>query len=150
MVSANKASQSASGSNSASSNSSMSATNSASSHNVDSASNSASSLVASLVTSKSDTSSSTAVKNSAVVKEVQGAVSLTNATATNIAVDGSTVTATNNYSVTLAGSAEQNAKALNIVNAAGGMVANGLNIAHSANMNAMPTLNQVNSISQVR
>jgi hypothetical protein len=90
------------------------------------------------------------VKNSAVVKDVQGAVSLDDATATNIAVDGSTINATNNYSVTLAGSAEQNAKALNIVNAAGGMVANGLNIAHSANMNAMPTLNQVNSISQVR
>jgi hypothetical protein len=78
------------------------------------------------------------------------AVSLDDATATNIAVDGSTMNATSNYSVTLAGSAEQNAKALNIVNAAGGMVANGLNIAHSSNMNAMPTLNQVNSISQVR
>ena len=49
----------------------------------------------------------------------------------------------------LAGSAEQNATALNIVNAAGGMVANGLNIAHSTNMNTMPTLNQVNNISQV-
>lgn len=127
----------------------MSAQNAASSHDVDSASNSATSTVASLVTSKSDSSSSTSVKNSAVVKDVQGAISLDNAAATNIAVDGSTVNSTNNYSVTLAGSAEQNAKALNIVNAAGGMVANGLNIAHSANMNAMPTLNQVNSISQV-
>jgi hypothetical protein len=128
----------------------MSAQNAASSHDVDSASNSATSLVASLVTSKSDSSSSTAVKNSAVVKNVQGAVGLDSATATNIAVDGSTVNATNNYSVTLAGSAEQNATALNIVNSAGGMIANGLNIAHSSNMNAMPTLNQVNSISQVR
>jgi hypothetical protein len=85
-----------------------------------------------------------------VVRDVQGAVNLGTATATNIAVDGSSVKTSTNYSVALAGSAEQNASALNIVNAAGGMIANGLNIAHSANMNAMPTLNQVNSISQVR
>jgi hypothetical protein len=102
------------------------------------------------VASKSDTSSNTTVKDTSVVRDVQGAVNLGTATATNIAVDGSSVTTSTNYSVALAGSAEQNASALNIVNSAGGMVANGLNIAHSANMNAMPTLNQVNSISQVR
>jgi hypothetical protein len=73
-----------------------------------------------------------------------------NASATNIAAASASVTTNTNYSVDLAGSAEQNASALNIVNSAGGMVVNGLNIAHSANMNAMPTLNQVNSISQVR
>jgi hypothetical protein len=65
-------------------------------------------------------------------------------------VDGSHITATNSYSVTLAGTAEENAKALNIVNAAGGMVANGVNIARTTNMNATPTLTQTNSISQVR
>jgi hypothetical protein len=85
-----------------------------------------------------------------MVDNIQGAINLGSATATNIAVDGSTVNSAENYSVSLAGSAEQNAKALNIVNAAGGMVSNGLNIAHSANMNAIPTLNQVNNISQVR
>jgi len=116
---------------------------------VSSVDDSASSTVASLVASKSDTSSSTSVKNTNVVKNVQGAVSLDNATANNIAVDGSTVNSSTNYSVTLAGSAEANATALNIVNSAGGMVANGLNIAHMSNMNAIPTLNQVNSISQV-
>jgi hypothetical protein len=102
------------------------------------------------VASKSDTSSNTTAKDTSVVRDVQGAVNLGTATATNIAVDGSSVKTSTNYSVALAGSAEQNASALNIVNAAGGMIANGLNIAHSANMNAMPTLNQVNSISQVR
>ncbi|HTF68578.1 MAG TPA: hypothetical protein VK638_38460, partial [Edaphobacter sp.] len=56
----------------------------------------------------------------------------------------------NNDSVALAGTAEQNATALNIVNSAGGMVSNGVNIAHSANMNAIPTLNQVNVTSQSR
>jgi len=108
------------------------------------------STVASLVASKSDTKSSTSVKNTSVVKDVQGAVSLDDATATNVAVDGSTISDTNNYSVTLAGSAEQNATGLNIVNAAGGMVANGLNIAHTTSLTSMPTLTQVNCISQTR
>ena len=85
-----------------------------------------------------------------MVKNVQGAVRFHSASAKNIAVDGSTVTDTNNYSVTLAGAAEQNATALNLVNAAGGMVANGLNIAHTTNLTTMPTLTQVNSISQIR
>jgi hypothetical protein len=44
----------------------------------------------------------------------------------------------------------QNATALNIVNAAGGLVANGVNIGRTTNMNSTPTLTQVNSISQVR
>ncbi|WP_433971079.1 hypothetical protein [Tunturiibacter lichenicola] len=74
---------------------------------------------------------------------------MADAAATNIAVDGSKINSTTDYSVTLAGSAEANAKALNIVNAAGGMVANGVNVAHSANMNAIPTLNQTNSITQL-
>lgn len=72
------------------------------------------------------------------------------ATATNIAAAGSSVSTTSNYSVELAGSAEQNASALNILNAAGGLVSNGINIAHSSNINAIPTLNQVNVISQSR
>jgi hypothetical protein len=64
-------------------------------------------------------------------------------------VDGSTVTTTNTYSVTLAGTAEQNAKGINLVNAAGSMVANGVNIARTTNMNSTPTLTQVNNISQI-
>jgi hypothetical protein len=72
------------------------------------------------------------------------------ATATNIAADGAKIKTNNNDSVALAGTAEQNATALNIVNSAGGMVSNGVNIAHSANMNAIPTLNQVNITSQSR
>jgi len=65
-------------------------------------------------------------------------------------VDGSTVTATNTYSVILAGTALQNAQAINIVNAAGGMVANGVNVARTSNMNSTPTLTQTNNISQTR
>jgi post-segregation antitoxin (ccd killing protein) len=68
----------------------------------------------------------------------------------NVAVDGSTVTATNNYSVNLSGSAMQNATAINIVNAAGGMVANGVNVARIANTGISPTLTQSNTVSQIR
>ena len=106
--------------------------------------------MASLSIDKADSKSDHSVKNTAVTKNVEGAVDIGSAAATNVAVDGSSVTASNTYAVTLAGSAQENAKALNIVNAAGGMVANGLNIAHTANMNAMPSLTQVNTISQSR
>jgi len=109
-----------------------------------------SSLAATLVASASDTKSYTAVKSKTVTHDIEGAVSFDDASAKNIAVDGSTINDTNNYSVALAGSAEQNATALNIVNAAGGMVANGLNIAHTTNITTTPTLSQVNVISQSR
>jgi hypothetical protein len=123
---------------------------SAFSHNINSSDTKSSSTVATLVASKSDSDSLTSVKNTSVIKNVQGAVTLDDAAATNIAVDGSTINTTTTYAVTLAGTAEENAKALNIVNAAGGLVANGLNIAHSTNINAIPTLTQTNSISQVK
>jgi hypothetical protein len=60
------------------------------------------------------------------------------------------VNATSNYSGTLAGSAEQNATVLNIVNAACGMVANGLNIASLVKHECNANPDQVNGISQVR
>jgi ATP-dependent protease ClpP protease subunit len=50
----------------------------------------------------------------------------------------------------LAGSAQANAQGLNIVNAAGGMVSNGVNVARTSNMNSAPIVTQVNTISQVR
>ena len=83
-----------------------------------------------------------------MIQDVEGATSIGPVTAENIAVDGSTLTATNNYSVDLSGSAEQNAKALDIVNAAGSMVSNGVNIARTTNISSSPVLNQVNTISQ--
>jgi ATP-dependent protease ClpP protease subunit len=117
---------------------------------VSASNNFATSTVASLTASKSDDSSLSTTSTTHVVRNVEGAVSFDSASAKNIAVDGSTINDTNNYSVSLAGSAEQNASALNIVNSAGGMVANGLNIAHTTNLTSMPTLTQVNNISQVR
>ena len=90
------------------------------------------------------------MKSYSKIYNVQGAVSFEDASAQNVAVDGSTVTATNNYSVSLAGSALANATAMNIVNAAGGMVANGINVARTSNMNSTPTLTQTNNITQHR
>jgi hypothetical protein len=89
------------------------------------------------------------VRNRHIVNNVEGAVSFDAASAQNIAVDGSTVMATNTSSVDLSGSALQNASAINLVNAAGSMVANGVNIARTSNMNSTPTLTQVNSITQM-
>ena len=108
------------------------------------------STTASLKTASSKSDSSRSVKSFHETANVEGAVSFDKASAQNIAVDGSTITATNTYSVILAGTAEQNATALNIVNAAGGMVANAVNVARTSNMNSTPTLTQSNSISQTR
>jgi hypothetical protein len=69
------------------------------------------------------------------------------ATANAIALDGSTATDTLEESVNLSGSAESNAHAINIVNAVGSLVANGVNVASSTNMNDL-TLAQVNVIVQ--
>jgi hypothetical protein len=121
-----------------------------SSHDISSSNNFATSTVASLADTKSDTSSSTAVKSYDKTDNIQGALSIGDATATNVAVDNSTVSTTNAYSVTLAGSVEANASGLNIVNAAGGMVAGAVNIARSTMGSAVPTLTQSNSISQSR
>ena len=117
-------------------------------HNKSVSNDFSTSLATTLATTASDMKSFTSAKTKSVTKDIQGAVAVDDADATNIAVDGSTISDTNTYSVSLAGSAEANAKAINIVNAAGGMVANGVNVAHSTGMNPVPTLSQVNSITQ--
>ncbi|MEO6909345.1 MAG: hypothetical protein ABI158_00275, partial [Edaphobacter sp.] len=110
--------------------------------------NTTTSTAATLVASKSDSSNSSDVYSDHVTNNIQGALSIGSAEAQNIAVDGSTLTATNNSSINLSGTAEQNATAINLVNAASSMVANGVNIARTTGMNATPTLTQSNSISQ--
>jgi len=68
-------------------------------------------------------------------------------TANAIALDGSTASDSMSESVNLSGSAESNAHAINIVNAVGSLVANGVNVASSTNMNDA-ALAQVNVIVQ--
>jgi hypothetical protein len=69
------------------------------------------------------------------------------ARADSIALDGSTAHNSVDESVELSDSAEANAKAVNIVNAAGSLVANGVNVASSTNLNNL-TLSQSNMITQ--
>jgi len=78
-----------------------------------------------------------------------GPTTIGSAVGQNIAVDGSTINSTNAGSLTMAGS-EENVSGVNIVNAVGSMVANGVNIGFTSNMVAMPTLTQSNTISQSR
>lgn len=69
------------------------------------------------------------------------------ATADAIALDGSTATNASLETVSLSGSAQANAKALNIVNAVGSIVGNGVNVASSTNLNNI-SLTQTNIIVQ--
>jgi hypothetical protein len=69
------------------------------------------------------------------------------ATGTAIALDGSSAHSSTEMSVELSDMAEANAKAVNIVNAAGSLVANGVNVASSTNLNNL-TLTQTNAIAQ--
>ena len=66
-----------------------------------------------------------------------------------IALDGSHATNKSEFSVELSGSAEADAKALNIVNAAGSIVGNGVNLASSNNALNLGSLTQLNVIVQL-
>jgi len=105
--------------------------------------------VASINLQKANQLSESNTKTSDVEKTVEGATTIASAAADNIATDGSTISTTESSTLSLAGAAQQNASAINLVNAADSLVANGVNIARTTNMNTTPTLNQVNSISQI-
>lgn len=69
------------------------------------------------------------------------------ASANAIALDGSRATSKTDESVELEGSSESNAKAVNIVNAAGSLVANGVNVASTSTAGNV-TFAQTNVITQ--
>lgn len=71
---------------------------------------------------------------------------LQDAAAEYIVVDDSTLSAENSYSVALAGSAQTDVRALNLVNAAGSAVANAINVARTPALGPDLSLNQTNSI----
>jgi hypothetical protein len=66
-----------------------------------------------------------------------------------IALDGSTAHNSTKEDLELSGAAEENAKALNIVNAVGSIVGNATNIASTMNMHNLGGLTQVNVIVQL-
>jgi hypothetical protein len=77
-------------------------------------------------------------------------VRMSDAAAEYIAVDGSTLDVTTGYSVALSGSAQQGVNALNLVNAAGSAVSNGVNVARSPTVGPVLNLQQINVIHQTR
>lgn len=77
----------------------------------------------------------------------RGEIEIDLATGNAIALDGSTATNKIDESVELSGSAEANAHAINIVNAAGSIVGNGVNVASSMNLSSV-ALAQTNVITQ--
>ena len=116
----------------------------------DKSDNKSQSLATTVSASDSDSHSNHTVQSLDLNFSKEGAVSFDSASGKYVAVDGSSVNATNTYTVMLADSAQANVQGMNIVNAAGGMVSNGVNVARTSNMNSAPSINQVNTISQVR
>lgn len=80
-----------------------------------------------------------------------GPTTIGSAVGQNIAVDKSTITSNNVGSLSLAGSAESSASGVNIVNAVGSMVGNGVNISYTPNVFSTGlNLTQTNTITQSR
>src|SRR5581483_3726746 len=78
-----------------------------------------------------------------------GPTTIGSAVGQNIAVDGSTINSTKTDTLSLAGSSESSASGVNIVNAVGSMVANGVNINYTSGLATSPiAVTQSNTISQ--
>jgi len=73
-----------------------------------------------------------------IIDEHRGELHICDAEAEHIVVDSSTLDVSESYSVTLGASAQANARAMAIVNAAGGLVANSINVS-SFHGNALST-----------
>jgi hypothetical protein len=86
------------------------------------------------------------------LRNSRGALSISPVKAEYIVIDDSSLTSTQAYSVVLADNAQAGVQAVNVVNAAGGSVANGINIARtsfSGDVTQMPlNLQQINIVTQ--
>jgi len=85
-------------------------------------------------------------------ESTRSAFALTNAQAEYIVVDDSTLTVSTTFNLSLSGSAQSNVTGMNVVNATGSAVANGVNIARTSMLVAGGTMNlsQTNMISHSR
>jgi len=63
-------------------------------------------------------------------------------------VDESKLTAKNDYTVFLSGNSQADAKAMNLVNAAGSLITNAVNVARTPTVGPVINLNQTNLIVQ--
>jgi len=98
--------------------------------------------------SRDTTSSSESSSQDTYSQTVLAPIAIQDAKAQNIVVDGSTLTSDNAYTVFLSGTSEANAKALNLVNAAGSLITNAVNVARTPTVGPAISLNQTNLIVQ--
>jgi hypothetical protein len=103
-----------------------------------------------------DTEVSSSIGNSTytdnVAETYRSPFELTNAQAEYIVVDDSSLTVNTSFNLALSGSAQSNVKAMNVVNATGSAVANGINIARTSGLmdGGALALQQSNVISHSR
>ena len=88
--------------------------------------------------------------SSEVTRSVRGPVKVEDASAEYIVVDGSTLDVTVDNAVTLSGFAQNGARALNLVNAAGSAVTNAVNVARTPTVGPVLNLSQANYVRQGR
>ena len=98
--------------------------------------------------SRDSSSSSESSKQKDYSQTVHAPVSIQDAKAEYIVADESKLTAKNDYTVLLSGNAQANAKALNLVNAAGSLITNAVNVARTPTVGPVLNLNQTNVIVQ--
>ncbi len=98
--------------------------------------------------SRDSSSSSESNKLDTYSQTVSAPFSMEDAKAQNIVVDGSTLTAKTDYTVFLNGNSQADAKALNLVNAAGSLITNAVNVARTPTVGPVINLNQTNLIVQ--
>jgi hypothetical protein len=98
--------------------------------------------------SRDSSSSSESDMQSTYSKTVSGPVSIPDAKAEYIVADGSTLTAKDDYTVFLSGNSQTDVKALNLVNAAGSLITNAVNVARTPTVGPVINLNQNNLIVQ--
>jgi hypothetical protein len=98
--------------------------------------------------SRDSSSSSESTKQDAYSQTSLAPISLDDTKAQYIVADGSKLTAENAYTVFLNGTSQANAKAMNLVNAAGSLISNAVNVAKTPTMGPLPSLNQSNLIVQ--
>jgi hypothetical protein len=96
------------------------------------------------------TSSSTGDRTEDITTTTYAPVSIASANAEYIVVDQATLDVRTDHSVTLSGAAQQNARALNLVNAAGSRITNGVNVSRTADIRSNLSLRQHNLITQLR
>lgn len=98
--------------------------------------------------SRDSSSSSESSKQEDYSQTVHAPVSIQDAKAEYIVADESKLTAKNEYAVLLSGNSQENAKALNLVNAAGSLITNAVNVARTPTVGPVLNLNQTNVIVQ--